>query len=170
MHLPTPTTRTTGFTVESMGLATSPGFFQHRMEDIFTQYLWNFVLVYVDDIIIYCRKKKHLDRLQTILSILNKSGYHSRYANLTLLTHQLKCLDITSLVLEWARRQRNRGRQEHEISIEPQGIGSREVLRKSILDVLEPAQACMAIYFDEHYKPPEFTDKVYIKPTRRPGH
>ena len=30
-----------------MGLATSPGFFQRRMEAIFTQYLWNFVL---DDI------------------------------------------------------------------------------------------------------------------------
>ena len=49
-------------------------------------------------------------------------------------------------------------------------LGSREVLRKAVLDVLELAQARMATYFDEHHKPPEFTEKVYIKLTRRPGY
>ena len=48
-------------------------------------------------------------------------------------------------------------------------LGSREVLRKAVLDVLELAQARMAPYFDEHHKPPEFTEKVYIKLTRRSG-
>jgi hypothetical protein len=37
-------------TAAQMVLATTPAFFQHRMESLFGQYLWKFVLVYIDDI------------------------------------------------------------------------------------------------------------------------
>ena len=37
----------------TMGLTSSPGFLQHRMERVFEQYLWEFVLLYIDDIILF---------------------------------------------------------------------------------------------------------------------
>lgn len=59
------------FTVSTMGLANSPGFFQHRMENLFEKYLWEFVLVYIDDIIIFSQTLEdhliHLDRALTLL-------------------------------------------------------------------------------------------------------
>lgn len=62
-------------TVATMGLATSPAFFQARMEKLFGNYLWRFVLVYIDDIIIYSRTvEEHFEHLRTILRLLENSG------------------------------------------------------------------------------------------------
>lgn len=62
-------------TVSTMGLATSPGFFQHRMEQLFGPYLWAFVLVYIDDIIVFSRSiDDHLLHLETVFTILENSG------------------------------------------------------------------------------------------------
>ncbi|KID93902.1 Ribonuclease H-like protein, partial [Metarhizium majus ARSEF 297] len=62
-------------TVSTMGLATSPAFFQHRMEYLFRQYLWKFVLIYIDDIIIFSRTiEEHVKHLDLALAILNRSG------------------------------------------------------------------------------------------------
>jgi hypothetical protein len=52
-------------TVSTMALASSPRFFQHCMEGILARYLWNFVLVYINNIIIFSRSTDdhlcHLD-------------------------------------------------------------------------------------------------------------
>lgn len=62
-------------TVSTMGLANAPGFFQHRMEDLFAGYLWKYVLVYIDDIIIFSRNlDEHLHHLEHVLDILDASG------------------------------------------------------------------------------------------------
>jgi hypothetical protein len=63
------------FTMSTMGLASSPAFFQHRMERIFGRYLWQFVLVYIDDTIIFSKDiETHIRDLSTVLSLLCKSG------------------------------------------------------------------------------------------------
>lgn len=62
-------------TVSSMGLANSPGFFQHRMQKLLSRYLWKFVLVYIDDIIIFSRSiDDHCRHLDIILGVLERSG------------------------------------------------------------------------------------------------
>jgi hypothetical protein len=62
-------------TVSTMGLASSPSFFQHRMEQLFGKYLWKFVLVYIDDTIIFSKDiDSHIRHLSTVLRILCKSG------------------------------------------------------------------------------------------------
>jgi hypothetical protein len=59
------------FTVATMGLAITPAFYQHRMEVLFSEYLWKFVLVYIDDIIVYSRTvEKHIQDLSKVLSLL----------------------------------------------------------------------------------------------------
>lgn len=58
-------------TVASMGLASSPGFFQARMERILARYLWLFVCVYIDDVIIFSRnQEEHLQHLDEVLTLL----------------------------------------------------------------------------------------------------
>lgn len=62
-------------TVATMGLANSPGFFQHRMEDLLKPYLWKFALVYIDDVIIYSRSlDEHVEHLGKVLKTLRDSG------------------------------------------------------------------------------------------------
>lgn len=90
------------FTVATMGLATSPAFYQHGMEHTLGQYLWQFVLVYIDDIIVYSRTTKdHLNHLALCLALLEKSGCrlslskcHFAYAGLEALGHWVSRLGL----------------------------------------------------------------------------
>jgi hypothetical protein len=61
--------------MSTIGLASSPAFFQHRIERIFGRYLWQFVLVYIDDTIIFSKDiETHIRDLSIVLSLLYKSG------------------------------------------------------------------------------------------------
>jgi len=92
-------------TVSTMGLANSPGFFQHRMEDLFAQYLWNFVLVYIDDIIVFSRALgEHLEQLNTVLGLLADSGItislakcHFAFPSLQALGHHVSRLGLSTV-------------------------------------------------------------------------
>ena len=90
--------------VASMGLANSPGFFQHRMETLLAKYLWQFVLVYIDDVIIYSRSiDEHLLHLEQVLGTLKASGIslsakkcHFAYPSVKLLGHHVSRLGIST--------------------------------------------------------------------------
>ncbi|RVX69673.1 hypothetical protein B0A52_06737 [Exophiala mesophila] len=87
-----------------MGLANSPGFFQHRMEDLLRRYLWDYVLVYIDDVVIFSRTPdEHIDHLEKILSALEESSislspakYHFAYPSIKLLGHEVSRLGIAT--------------------------------------------------------------------------
>ncbi|PFH62963.1 hypothetical protein XA68_10714 [Ophiocordyceps unilateralis] len=91
-------------TVSTMGLATSPAFFQHRMEHLLRRYLWQFVLVYIDDVIVYSRSTEdHLRHLDLVLAILANSGCtmslqkcHFAHAGLTALGHFVSRLGLST--------------------------------------------------------------------------
>ena len=58
-------------TVSSTGLASSSGFFQHRI-DILKPYLWQHVLVYIDDIVIFSKSwEEHLTHLDSSLGFID---------------------------------------------------------------------------------------------------
>ena len=88
-----------------MGLTNSPGFFQHRMEDLFSGILWKFVLVYIDDIIVFSRSaEEHLQHLHQLLEILENSGVtvnpkkcHFAYPSIRALGHQVSRLGLGTL-------------------------------------------------------------------------
>ena len=93
------------FTVSTMGLMNSPGFFQHRMEDLFKDYLWKFLLVYIDDVIIYSRSlEEHLNHLDQALHILANIGVtigiskcHFAYPSVQALGHRVSRLGLSTL-------------------------------------------------------------------------
>ncbi len=92
-------------TVSTMGLANSPGFFQHRMEMIFSSYLWQWVLVYIDDIIIFSRSiEEHLTHLDEALWLLEQSGItlsitkcHFGYPSIMVLRHHVSRLGLSTI-------------------------------------------------------------------------
>jgi hypothetical protein len=58
-----------------MGLLMSPAFFQYYIEKLFGGYLWKFVLVYIDDTIIFSKDiETYITHLSSILRILSSSG------------------------------------------------------------------------------------------------
>src|SRR5437667_11360300 len=92
-------------TVSTMGLTNFLGFFQHRMESILAKYLWFFILVYVDDIIVFSRsKEEHLHHLDRILQLLEDSGVtlsiakcHFGYPSIKALGHHVLRLGLSTV-------------------------------------------------------------------------
>ena len=88
-----------------MGLSTSPAFFQYRIENLFGGYLWKFVLVYINDIIIFLKDiETYINYLSSILGILLNSGvtlnllkYYFIQLGLKALGYQVNRLGLSTL-------------------------------------------------------------------------
>lgn len=77
MRTPVPGMQLLEWNVMPMGLRSSPATFQRVMDDILREYIGKFVLVYVDDILIYSRnQEEHLEHLRLVHEKLAKAGVH----------------------------------------------------------------------------------------------
>jgi hypothetical protein len=47
------------YTVTSFGLTNAPAYFMYLMNKAFMEYLDKFVVVFIDDILVYSREKEH---------------------------------------------------------------------------------------------------------------
>ncbi|GBG70165.1 hypothetical protein CBR_g6296 [Chara braunii] len=64
------------FVVMPFGLCNAPGTFQHAMNRIFHEYLDKFIVVYLDDILIFSRTvEDHAEHLKTVLGLLRQHQY-----------------------------------------------------------------------------------------------
>jgi hypothetical protein len=69
------------FTVMSFGLTNAPAFFMNMMNSVFMDYLDKFVVVFIDDILIYSQSEaEHADHLRMVLQRLRE---HQLYAKLS---------------------------------------------------------------------------------------
>jgi hypothetical protein len=69
------------FTVMSFGLTNAPAFFMNLMNSVFLDYLDKFVVVFIDDILIYSQsEEEHADHLRMVLQRLRE---HQLYAKLS---------------------------------------------------------------------------------------
>jgi hypothetical protein len=70
------------FTVMSFGLTNAPAFFRNLMNSVFMDYLDKFVVVFIDDILIYSQsEEEHADHLRMVLQRLRE---HQLYAKLSM--------------------------------------------------------------------------------------
>jgi hypothetical protein len=84
------------------GLKSGPAVFQRLMDRILGRYKWQIALVYIDDIIVYSKTfEKHLEDIETVLSLVAKSGItlsmkkcHIAYQKLEALGHTISNLGI----------------------------------------------------------------------------
>jgi hypothetical protein len=61
------------FTVMSFGLTNAPTFFMNLMNSVFMDYLDKFVVVFIDDILIYSQsEEEHADHLRMVLQRLRE--------------------------------------------------------------------------------------------------
>jgi hypothetical protein len=69
------------FTMMSFGLTNAPAFFMNLMNSVFMDYLDKFVVVFIDDILIYSQsEEEHADHLRMVLQRLRE---HQLYAKLS---------------------------------------------------------------------------------------
>jgi hypothetical protein len=69
------------FTVLSFGLTNAPTFFMNLMNSVFMDYLDKFVVVFIDDILIYYQsEEEHVDHLKMVLQRLRE---HQLYTKLS---------------------------------------------------------------------------------------
>ncbi|KAH6562870.1 hypothetical protein BASA62_008870 [Batrachochytrium salamandrivorans] len=72
------------FLVMPFGLANAPAQFQRMMNTLFRDSIGKFVLVYLDDIVIYSENlEKHKDHVKSVLTILSKNGLYCKLESAT---------------------------------------------------------------------------------------
>ena len=69
------------FLVMSFGLTNAPAAFMNLMNGLFRPYLDSFVIVFIDDILIYSRtKKEHEHHLRIVLGILKEKKLYAKFS------------------------------------------------------------------------------------------
>ena len=67
--------------------------FQHLMQKVLEKYMWNFVLVYLDNIIIYSKSlQKYVDHIQLVFQALQKAGLKIKIKKCAFARKELKYL------------------------------------------------------------------------------
>lgn len=86
------------------GLRNGPSIFQRVMNGILVPYLWLFVLVYIDDIVVYSTSyEEHINHLDTVLGAIEEAGImlspvkcHLFYSSILLLGHKVSRLGLST--------------------------------------------------------------------------
>ena len=61
------------YTVMSLGLTNTPAYFMSMMNKVFMEFLDNFVVVFIDDILVYSKnEEEHKEHLRLVLEKLSK--------------------------------------------------------------------------------------------------
>jgi hypothetical protein len=69
------------FTVMSFGLTNAPAYFMNLMNKVFMEYLDRFVVVFIDDILIYSKNESdHEQHLRLVLQKLRDNQLYAKYS------------------------------------------------------------------------------------------
>lgn len=81
------------FTVMPFGLTNAPATFQHVMNTVLAPYLDRFVLVYLDDILIYSKSyEEHLEHLRKVLLALRENKFYCKRSKCLFCTQEVEYL------------------------------------------------------------------------------
>ena len=81
------------FTVMLFGLTNAPAVFMDYMNRIFRPYLDKFVIVFIDDILIYSRtREKHEEHLKVVLGILREKRLYAKLSKCKFWMEEVKFL------------------------------------------------------------------------------
>lgn len=77
------------FVVMPFGLCNAPATFQRLMHDMFQPYLDEFVVVYLDDILVFSKDKtKHLEHLRIVFELLRENQYFAKMVKCAFMVFQ----------------------------------------------------------------------------------
>jgi hypothetical protein len=80
------------------GLTNTPNFFMRMMENILATFINNFVVVYLDDILIY--NKTWVEHLQHIQQVLHTLQQHKLYANLEKISFEMDMVHYLGYIID----------------------------------------------------------------------
>jgi hypothetical protein len=76
-----------------MGLTNAPATFQETMNRILAPHLGKFVLVYLDDIMVYSKSpEEHVEHLRVVLELLRKHRFYAKLKKCDFCKRQVKFL------------------------------------------------------------------------------
>ena len=63
----------------SFGLTNAPAYFMYLMNKVFMEYLDKFVVVFIDDIVVYCKnEEEHEEHLRLVMQMLRENQLYSK--------------------------------------------------------------------------------------------
>ncbi|WVZ81260.1 hypothetical protein U9M48_028653, partial [Paspalum notatum var. saurae] len=69
------------YTVMSFGLTNAPAFFMYMMNSVFMEYLDKFVVIFIDDILIYSKtEEEHEEHLRLVLQKLREHKLYAKFS------------------------------------------------------------------------------------------
>ncbi|GBG75156.1 hypothetical protein CBR_g19669 [Chara braunii] len=81
------------FTVMPFGLTNAPATFKRAVNNIFRDILEQYILVYLDDILVYsCALEEHLRHLRDVLDRLHRHGFNAKLSKCRFAQHKVKFL------------------------------------------------------------------------------
>jgi hypothetical protein len=66
------------YTVMSFGLTNAPAYFMYLMNKVFMEYLDKFVVVFIDDILIFSKNEEHDEHLRLVLQKLRENQLYAK--------------------------------------------------------------------------------------------
>ncbi|WVZ62703.1 hypothetical protein U9M48_012416 [Paspalum notatum var. saurae] len=81
------------YTVMSFGLTNAPAFFMYMMNSVFMEYLDKFVVIFIDDILIYSKtKEEHEEHLRLVLQKLREHKLYVKFSKCDFWIEEVKFL------------------------------------------------------------------------------
>ena len=72
------------YTVMSFGLTNAPAYFMNLMNKVFMKYLDKFVVVFIDDILIYSKnEEEHAEHLRIVFGTLREHQLYAKFSNVS---------------------------------------------------------------------------------------
>jgi hypothetical protein len=69
------------YTVMSFGLTNAPAYFMYLMNKVFMEYMYKFVVVFIDDILVYYEKEEeHDEHLRLVLEKLRANQLYTKFS------------------------------------------------------------------------------------------
>jgi hypothetical protein len=85
------------YTVMSFGLTNAPTYFMYLMNKVFMEYLDKFIVVFIDDVLVYSRnEEEHMEHLHLVLQILRE---HQLYPKLSKCEFWLKQFSLLGHII-----------------------------------------------------------------------
>ena len=81
------------YVVMPFGMTNAPAVFMDYMNKIFRPFLDNFVVVFIDDILIYCRtQEEHAEHLRLVLGVLREKQLYGKLSKCEFWMDEVQCL------------------------------------------------------------------------------